>query len=276
MNNQLTKKLIACDLDGTLLDNNARLSEANKEALDQISARGALFVPTSGRALYEITSEVRDLDCVRYLITSNGALVIDKLTGRRISTLISKEDFSTIYNVMADYTVYLTIHHEGISFVDEDLTTREIMDFYGISEYYKDHIEKVNAKMPFFKDYFNTPREVEMVCGFFKHESELKECMERLSAIPSIFVTGSTSKSLEILSAKATKGSALVSLANELGVDISDTIAVGDSQNDLTMIQKAGFGLATANAVPALKDAADLVICSNEENVAVHILENMF
>ena len=177
---------------------------------------------------------------------------------------------------MADYTVYLTIHHEGISFVDENLTTREIMDFYGISEYYKDHIEKVNAKMPFFKDYFNTPREVEMVCGFFKYENELRECMERLSAIPSLFVTGSTTKSLEILSAKATKGSALVSLASELGIDISDTIAVGDSQNDLTMIQKAGLGLATANAVPALKNAADRVICSNEENVAVHLLNKLF
>ena len=183
-------KLIASDLDGTLLDDLAHLSKENISAVFEMTARGALFVPTTGRALYEIIKEVGDLECVRYLITSNGARVYDKKTGGSIETLICKEDFSAIYDIMKDYTVYLTVHHEGMTFVDEELSASESMEYYNISEYYKEHIKKTCVKMPNFKDYFATPRAVEMVCGFFKHESELRECMERLSAVPSIFVTG--------------------------------------------------------------------------------------
>lgn len=269
-------RLIASDLDGTLLNNNAYLTPENKAAISKIVENGALFVPASGRALYEIASEVRELDCVRYLITSNGARVIDKKTGRSIETLINKEDFNIIYEVTRDFSVYLTVHHEGMSFVDEELTTPDSMEYYGISEYYKEHLKRTCVKMPHFKDYFSVPRAVEMVCGFFKYESELEKCIQRLSKYPSIFVTSSTAGSLEILSAKATKGNALASLAKDLGIDIADTVAVGDSMNDLTMIQRAGLGLATDNAVQDLKDAADRVICSNEENVAVYMLNELF
>ena len=269
-------KLIASDLDGTLLDSGARLSDANRDAIYEMVKRGAHFVPTSGRAHYEIISQVRDLDCVRYVISSNGARVYDKKTGRSIETLIEKEDYAAIYDIMKNYTVYLTMHHEGMTFVDEELSDRDTMDYYGINEYYKKHIKKTCVKMPHFNDYFDTPRNVEMVCGFFKYDSELKDCIQKLSAIKGIFVTSSAACSLEILSAKATKGAAVISLAKELGIDIADTVAVGDSLNDLTMIQKAGLGVATANAVDALKDAADLTVCSNDENVAVCLLERLF
>ena len=269
-------KLIASDLDGTLLDSSARLSDANRDAVCEMVKRGAHFVPTSGRAHYEIIPQVRDLDCVRYVISSNGARVYDKKTGISIETLICKEDFASIYNTMKDFTVYFTVHHEGTTFVDENLSTRDTMEYYGINEYYKAHIKNTCVKMPNFADYFGTPRAVEMVCGFFKYESELKDCIQRLSSVKGIFVTSSTAGSIEILSAKATKGSAVVSLAKELGIDICDTVAVGDSLNDLTMIEKAGLGVATANAVPALRDAADLTVCSNDEDVAVHLLNKLF
>lgn len=269
-------KLIASDLDGTLLDSGARLSDANRDAIYEMVKRGAHFVPTSGRAHYEIIPQVRDLDCVRYVISSNGARTYDKQTGNSIETLIGKEDFAIIYDVMKNYTVYFTVHHEGMTFVDENLSTRDVMEYYGINEYYKAHIKNTCVKMPNFTDYFGAPRAVEMVCGFFKYENELKDCIQRLSSIKGIFVTSSTAGSIEILSAKATKGAAVVSLAKELGIDICDTVAVGDSLNDLTMIEKAGLGVATANAVPALKDAAGLTVCSNDEDVAVHLLNELF
>ena len=65
-------------------------------------------------------------------------------------------------------------------------------------------------------------------------------------------------------------------MANELGISIEKTVAVGDSLNDMTMIQKAGLGLATSNASDTVKSGSDRIICSNNENVAVYLLENLF
>ncbi len=279
MNNQLPKnppKLIASDLDGTLLDSSAALSDQNKDAVAKIVKNGTLFVPCTGRALYEITKEVRDLEGVRYLITSNGAKITDKVTGNSIDTLICKEDFKKIFEIMRAYAVCITIHHDGVSYVDENLITEEKMSYFNISEYYKGHLRKTNAKMPFFNDYFEQEREVEMVCGFFKHENELRECQEKLSKIPSLFVTASASGSIEILSAKATKGNALIKLSQDLLIDIKDVVAVGDSPNDLTMIRVAGLGIATANAKDEVKAQADRIICSNNEHVADYLLKELF
>ena len=64
-------------------------------------------------------------------------------------------------------------------------------------------------------------------------------------------------------------------LAEKIGVDIADTVAVGDSGNDVTMLEAAGLGLAVSNATEPAKSAADKIICSNEENIAVYIVENI-
>ena len=70
------------------------------------------------------------------------------------------------------------------------------------------------------------------------------------------------------------KGKTLVALADKLGVDIADVIAIGDSNNDKTMIETAGLGLAVANACNALKELADQTICGNSEHVAQYVLEH--
>ena len=81
---------------------------------------------------------------------------------------------------------------------------------------------------------------------------------------------------LEVYSSDAGKGKTLVALANMLGVDIADVIAIGDSNNDSTMIENVGLGLAVANACDALKELADQTICDNSEHIAKYLLENYF
>ena len=79
---------------------------------------------------------------------------------------------------------------------------------------------------------------------------------------------------LEVYSYDAGKGKTLAAFADKLGVDVADVIAVGDSDNDSTMIEKAGLGLAVANACDALKEIADQTICDNSEHIAKYVLEN--
>ena len=87
---------------------------------------------------------------------------------------------------------------------------------------------------------------------------------------------GTNAYNLEIFNSDAGKGHTLVALAQRLGIPVEQTIAMGDSENDLSMIKAAGLGLATANAFDFVKEKADAVICSNDEHVAKYVLEHFF
>ena len=89
-------------------------------------------------------------------------------------------------------------------------------------------------------------------------------------------VVGADEYNLEICSASAGKGNALASLAKELGVKIESTIAMGDSDNDCSIVEAAGLGLAVSNANDALKSVADEIICSNEEHSLEFVLGKYF
>ena len=80
---------------------------------------------------------------------------------------------------------------------------------------------------------------------------------------------------LEICSIRAGKGTALLALAQKIGIDPAATIAIGDGTNDADNLQKAGLGLAVSNADPLLLPYADQIICSNDEHVMDYILKNI-
>lgn len=267
-------KLIASDLDGTLLGSDAEITEENLEAIKRITEKGILFVPVTGRAMYESPKNVVECENVRYFISSNGAVVFDKLTGEKITHCFTPERFSEIYALLNSYKTTLTIHCDFTSMSDVNKTTDEAFDYYRINDYYRRHIRTTNVLMDNFDEYFRVPREVEMISVFFRHEEDRKTCRAALEAMGDVDITASVTGNLEIIRRGALKGAALVRLAEKLQMPLSHIIAVGDSKNDISMLEKAGLGLATSNALEKVKEAADEVICSNNENIAEYILEN--
>jgi hydroxymethylpyrimidine pyrophosphatase-like HAD family hydrolase len=95
-----------------------------------------------------------------------------------------------------------------------------------------------------------------------------------LLALGDVKIAASEKYNIEIYHKSAGKGRALYPLAEFLGCDISEIIAVGDSKNDVEMVEEAGLGLAMSNSMEELKAIADEIICSNEEHAAKYILEN--
>jgi len=100
------------------------------------------------------------------------------------------------------------------------------------------------------------------------------ECKEFFVKHPDLLVAQSHKYNLEVFGKNAGKGNAGLKLAEILGIDKKDTIAVGDSTNDYTMIKAAGLGLAMENAVDELKAVADTIICNNDRHSAKYILDN--
>ena len=267
-------RLIASDLDGTLLGSDAEITEENLKAIKSIADAGVIFVPVTGRAMYETPKNVVECDSIRYFISSNGAVIYDKLTEEKITHCFTPESFAQIYSLLKSKKTTMTIHCECTSMSDLNKTTDEAFDYYRVNDYYSRHIRTTNVLLDNFDEYFSSPREVEMISVFFRYEEELKECRAALEAMGDVDITASVKGSLEIIRRGALKGAAIVKLADKLQIPLSEVMAVGDSRNDISMICEAGLGLAMSNSLVDVKEAADAVICSNNENMAEYIYEN--
>lgn len=268
-------RIVASDLDGTLLNSDARISEENQEAIKRISEMGGFFVPCTGRTLYEMNPEIRDNPYIRYIIHSDGSVIYDKATDQRMSMCMSKEVSGHLFDVLAEQPTFYTVRYNRNVYNDASMQRDEVYDFFGIDHYSRNVVIPWSKKViDGFDAFCRSCEEIEMVGVFFHTIEERDRCLNRLEAIGDYgFIRWEGLNYCEIFSKDAGKGNALLRLARELGFDRSQTIGVGDSTNDLTMIRSAGLGLAMSNACDSLKAAADAIICSNDEHGIKYIFE---
>ena len=269
-------KIVASDLDGTLLDSLGNLREENRRAIDALAERGVQFVPCTGRTLNEMNSDLRELPSIRYIIHSDGAVIYDKKTDRRITMCMSREVAGHLFDVLADYTTYLSVRYNRNVYNDGAKQRDEIYDYFHIDHYSRTAVIPMsNMVYDDFDAFCRSCEEIEMVGVFFHTIKERDECIKRLEKTGNyLFARWEGLIYFEVFSAKAGKGNALLRLAEELGYDRAQTIGVGDSTNDATLIECAGLGLAMSNGFESLKRAADDVICSNDEHAIQYILEH--
>lgn len=264
-------KIIATDLDGTLLDADMEVSRENAEAIHRLNARGIAVVPCTGRTYFDIPEAARNHPGIRYVAYSNGSVIYDKQTDTCERRCLTSDQTARILNIIGDYSHFIVVHHEGHSFLDAAEQTEEIRDFNRVSPYFCAAYDAVSIPTPDLRAELRRMDNTEMILAFFHDDSELLACKSRLEAIGDLRIAQSHAYNLEIFSSRAGKGNAIKQLAGMLGAEIGQVAAVGDSINDLSMILAAGLGLATANACDTLKDASDAVICSNQEHVIPYI-----
>ncbi|MBO5452570.1 MAG: Cof-type HAD-IIB family hydrolase [Clostridia bacterium] len=271
-----TYKIVASDLDGTLLNSNSKISEINLDAIKQLSECGAFFVPSTGRTFSEIPQELRDNPDVRYVIHSNGAVVYDKQTGNKILNCIPNNICKEILDTLSKYETHITFRLDGKCFVDAQFQNEEAFKYYNVCKEHIDVVRNYAVHLENFKDFSYKADNVEVFSAFFHSYEEKLECRKQFEKNSNLRVVEATEYNLEVVNTKAGKGNALYALADLLGIDYSDTISAGDSNNDLTITQAAGLGLAVSNACDSLKEVADEIICSNDEHIVSYILNHYF
>ena len=259
-------KLIAFDLDGTLLDRQKNIPEANLQALKAAAEAGALLVPATGRIYTGIPELIRTLPGARYFITINGAYAYDAADDRNLYTselsvdtclrLIDYMDrLPVIYDCYQDNWGYITrsmfqragdfIPDPGIMKMMRELRT----PVDNLSETLRQKGRPVQKMQMHFQDLAERDRQLKLVAERF----------------PEAAVSSSLPWNIEINSAGATKGRALKALCQALGIDLRDTLAFGDGTNDLDMIRTAGIGIAMGNGAEEVKAAADWVAPNNDD-----------
>lgn len=266
-------RLIASDLDGTFLNSEMKVTPENNAAIAALQERGILFVPASGRSFYEMEKSMQENPLLRYYINSDGAVVYDKETGERDTACMDRALCNRIFDVLEEYVGFVVMHYDGNAYYDADKMNPEGLALHRITPYYGALLAQQDVAQPQFEAFFRSREEIEQIFVFFHSDEEMAECRGRLEAFPELQVVSSESGTFEVVSALAGKGNGLKRLAKRLGIPMEQTVAVGDSANDLSMLREAGLSLAVSNGWEQVKNQADRVICSNDEHIVAYILE---
>ena len=194
-------KLIACDLDGTLVGSDLNICEKNKKALTEFAKMGVHFVPCTGRTLSEMENVVNN-DDIRYYIYSNGAAIWDKRTDEKVLMCLSKEESNRILDIVLSVDSYTVIHHDGKTYIDEAIVEGG-KEKYNLS-YNVDQLVKAHAnRIADFRGLSYSMDNIESMSVFFMNEEDNEKCAEALSRLENVLVVKGWDCNLEIFSASA-------------------------------------------------------------------------
>ena len=264
-------KLLALDLDGTLLTHDKQISSENKVAIKQAQAVGVHVVITTGRPLKAIEHILTELDLLvasEYSITFNGGLV-----QRNNGEILSKKTFSyddlvAIHEALTQLDLPLDVISEGVAY-----ETNSSSLYQSFSPF-----------LDFVEGPFNTiPRDIIFNKAVSAINADFLD--QQIPKIPAVLkekyeIFKSRDILLEIMPKGVVKSFGLDKLTAILGIDKTAVMAMGDEENDLAMLEWAGLGIAMKNATPEVKALADVVapVTNDEHGVAwaiqTYILED--
>ena len=249
--------LIALDMDGTLLNSELKLSEGNRSAVERAFAAGKQVILSTGRCLSEIRDTLKLLPQIRYLVCENGSCVYDCKYDQTIHVdPVPMEEVQFILKLVKGERCAIQVFHENQSYFnqpDDHWTDAcRVGNYRGV--FNRNSIW--DAKL--FDNYGQHPYRIEKVNLYFDNVRTRDRIYAVLEQRP-LKLAVSIGYMIEVVSEKADKGVGLKKLCDHLGLDISETIAMGDSANDLEILRVAGFSAAMGNACPEAKAAADIV-----------------
>lgn len=269
--------IIAFDLDGTILDSQKNLSQRNLAALSRCVQMGIQVVPTTGRAVDGIPKKILEIPGVRYAITTNGGAVVDLEIGKKLKSCnLPNAKVLELIGILKKYHAMYDpyINGRGIS----QPAFIEHMEDYGIEPVIQKMVLETRDVVPNTEAFVReNGSDAEKMNVFFQDLGEREVFREELKMVEGIIVSSSLYNNVEINAQGATKGEALLWLADHLGIDRMDTMAFGDGENDISMLKAAGIGVAMENGQDSVKAAAnELTLTNDQDGVAVAIEKLIF
>ena len=255
-------KLIELDIDGTLLNRDHEISSKTVNVIRKSMDRGIRVILVSGRDYSAAEPYIKKLETKDLFLGLNGATIYDNKGNIIHSEYLDREIVEDIIEICEKEDIYIVLFIGNNTYVDE------ISDFMGIDNYVFNSIE-VGQVSKFYKD-----ENVTKILLTHKEE-KLKPIKEKLdfkygSRINTQF---SLPQFLEIFNGEVNKGIALKRVCEKYEIPKEKIMAVGDWDNDITMIEYAGLGVAMGNGSSRLKKVADFITKSNEEDGAAYAIK---
>lgn len=265
-------RLIALDIDGTLLNSRLELPEENREAVRKAAEAGKHVALSTGRCLSEIRDLARRLPEIRYMICENGSCVYDRKYDHTIHVdPLPPEEVRAILACAEALGGVIQVFHENQSYFDRP--NEDFADACAVGEYRETFRRTAVFDVQLFENYGARPFRIEKMNLYFTGEAQRARALEMLAGRP-LKLTPSLGHMVEIVSELADKGRGLRELCRHLGVKIEETIAVGDSLNDIEILDAAGLSAAMGNAYPEAKAAADVIAPDCDHAGVAWVIEN--
>ena len=261
-----TYKIIACDMDETLLSSDASICRRNIEAIAKAKAQGVKFVPCTGRGFRSVEGVLKTLNLFdeanQYIIGFNGASITENKGHRSLFWDPIPFDLADrIYRKSASYGLCMHIY------------TRDTVYISGITPDEEDFLRGRMAYVPTAEKTLDFLRGKEEVCKLIimnTDYSRLQEIhAEMKPLLDDITVSFSSNRYIEFMHKGVTKGVALLKLAAMLGVQPEETMAIGDNINDIEMLQAAGLSVGVHNLNPLIRQYCNVVTNATNNDGAV-------
>ncbi len=251
-------KIIALDVDGTLLDDNHRISERTKQTIHRVSKLGAKIVLCTGRGSISAQPVMEELGLEGVMITHNGASIMNTAGDVLHEYTFRVEEVASLI----DYCRSRDIHY------DLNTSTRMIID--RLSEDARKMYEDYLASPDMVEDALRVEDKLVKFC-MFADKPIMDEVEKEWQAKrhPFRFIR-SGDYFIDVMLPGVTKGRALQKLAELWGVKREEIVAMGNYFNDIDMLEYAGIGVAVGNSPDLVKEVADEVTVTNNED-AVHV-----
>lgn len=285
-------KLLAIDLDGTLLDSYGQVTQKNKEAIRKAIENSVEVVLTSGRSPRSVKNLAEEIGANNYFICGNGAIIYDNRMDNVIfNKFINKNKVLQIIKTCEENSIYYSIntknsiitkslnynvlfyHQENSRKTDDKKTNINIVN--DIYKYINEREEEDYLKITICdsnKIIFNrilniikSIKDVDVLDVAHISRKIIKNGTEEI--IMKYFYTEVTNKNVD-------KWNAIKFLTEKLGINTNEIATIGDNVNDITMIKNAGIGIAMGNSAPYIKEVADYVVVDNDSSGVAEAIEN--
>lgn len=268
-------RMIALDLDGTTLTR-GHISPRTRRALEAAIEKGVHVVIATGRVFSALPDDIFQIKGLEYVITSNGAVITELRTGSTIyENCIGAESITAIEELLqANPQFPVEVFTAGKAFIGADIY--EELKNYGPASEYISRSYTMRTRNPvenilkFMKEH---GAHIENINIQFGDQNEKARMRKELEQIAGITLTSSMANNIEIGGATTSKASGLAALSGLTGVGLGDIMACGDSHNDMAMLAEAGFSVAMGNGAGEVKELADYVAPSNEEEGVADAVE---
>lgn len=286
-------KLVAIDLDGTMLNQYGIITEKTKKAISKAQEKGVEVMIASGRAITSAKRFSKEINSNKYFISGNGAITYDIKNNKILyENILSKTKALKIIKICEENSIYYNVYTEN-GIIAKNLS-------YNTLYYYKDNLTKPDENRTHINivenvyDYFEQREEKIlkiMICD--EHKTVFNSIVRKLKELSEIEVLEVSHMSRKIIkqgtdeialeyfytevSAKdVDKWNALEEIIGLMNISKEEVVTIGDNANDLKMITNAGLGVAMGESAPYVKQSADIIAPTNDEDGVAIILNKIF
>ena len=284
-------RLIAIDLDGTLLNSYGTISENNKNSIKKAQALGTEIVIASGRPISSAKTFANEAGANKYLICGNGSVLYDIQNDQILfHKFLNKNKVLQIIKICEDNSIFYSVYTENLT-ITKSLNYNIL--FYNNENRKLPDDKKTKIKiMNNIYDYIEENKNINVlkitICdedkiifgGIIRKLREIKDIdvLDVQHMARKVITSGTEERTVEyhyteITSKDVDKWYALEMLSNKLKIDKNEVMAIGDNMNDKLMIENSGLGVIMANSAPYMKEFADAIVADNNQDGVAEAIE---